>query len=43
MTASPRPRADGEDDDRPSDHAAVITTFTLTGSAVTGKSVGGGA
>ncbi|MEH0543105.1 HAD-IA family hydrolase [Streptomyces sp. B21-105] len=48
VTGGIRPWPDVEDNDWPSDHAAVITTFalapaTVTPSAVTGKSVGEGA
>ncbi|MEW2048580.1 HAD-IA family hydrolase [Streptomyces sp. NPDC005476] len=43
VSGSPRPWPDVEDNDWPSDHAAVITTFALTPSAVGGKPVGAGA
>lgn len=48
VTGSPRPWPEVEDNDWPSDHAAVITTFAITTSEVTtsestGKPVGGGA
>ncbi|MET8167161.1 HAD-IA family hydrolase [Streptomyces sp. NPDC005329] len=48
VAGSPRPWPDVEDNDWPSDHAAVITTFaitpfTVTAVTITGKPVGGGA
>ncbi|MDQ0829741.1 HAD superfamily hydrolase (TIGR01509 family) [Streptomyces achromogenes] len=43
VTGGIRPWPDVEDNDWPSDHAAVITTFAVTPAAVCGKSVGDGA